>query len=294
METRKAHSGAIKGYSGVRQGAPIRGTLGAPVQAESIEEQLERIENLLQEKDPRYDLRLYKIQVHCAIARDAGGEAQEVQTEIRGIPRVTTVRSVGETVRETDQQTFVTMEVKFELLGPYGRVKYRDEVLIPGLMQIKGLRILRLTPIHRTNIKGSIRTVRESFMDRDRSSGFAPTQALQVMDSPRTDLQVALQDWMDGSVMAYDVAVNTREMRYHVMMPTKTLLPYISREFRAPADAFEGMYHNFIKHGARAPVFIALGKNGVIKVTGNEDLIWFAKRSGLEELPVFLSYQKQA
>ena len=92
--------------------------------------------------------------------------------------------------------------------------------------------------------------------------------------------------------MAYDVAMDTTDMRYHVMMPVEELLPYISREFRAPMDAFDGMYQNFIKNGATAPVYVAIGKNR-IKITGNEDLVWYAKRSGLEELPVFLSYQSQ-
>ena len=59
-------------------------------------------------------------------------------------------------------------------------------------------------------------------------------------------------------------------------------------------DAFDGMYQHFIANGAENPVYIALGKNNVAKVTGNEDLIWFAKRAGLEELPVFFSYQRQA
>jgi hypothetical protein len=93
--------------------------------------------------------------------------------------------------------------------------------------------------------------------------------------------------------MTYDAAMDTTDMRYHVMLPVEELLPYISREFRAPKDAFDGMYQNFISHGAQAPVYIAIGKNGRVKVTGGEDLIWFAKRSGLEELPVFLSYQSQ-
>jgi len=295
METRKAHSGAIKGYSGVRQGAPIRGTLGAPVQAESIEEQIERVENLLQEKDPNYDLRIYKMQVSCAIARNVGGEAQEVQTEIRGISRVTTVRSLGETVRETEQQTFVTMEVKFELLGPYGRVRYRDEVLIPGLMKIRGLKILRLTPIHRTNIKGSIRTVRESMGTP--AAGVAPQiAAMGVMTTPAQTLEQLLSDWMGQKGGAPDVAVNTQDMRYSVMMPVEELWPYCSQEFRAPANAFEGMYQHYIANGPRAPVFVAIGKNGVIKITGNQDIVWFAKRaSGLKgEVPVFISYQQQA
>ena len=52
-------------------------------------------------------------------------------------------------------------------------------------------------------------------------------------------------------------------------------------------------YQEFIKDGAEGPVYVAIGKNGRVKITGNEDLIWFAKKSGLEELPVFLSYQRQ-
>ena len=71
------------------------------------------------------------------------------------------------------------------------------------------------------------------------------------------------------------------------------LEPYLpNKEFRAPRDAFDGMYQNFIKNGALAPVYVAIGKNG-IKISGNEDLIWYAKKAGLEELPVFLSYQIQ-
>jgi len=185
------------------------------------------------------------------------------------------------------------MEVKFELLGTEGRVRYRDETLIPGLMRIKGLKILRLSPIHRINVKGTIRTVRESFGGGP--TGFAPQQQMmQKMETPRSSLEDALGDWVQGSVMAYDVAVNTRDMRYTTMIPVKELLPYISREFRAPADAFDGMYQHFIANGPQSPVYVALGKNGRIKITGNEDIVWFAKRAGLEEVPVFISYQKQA
>ena len=93
--------------------------------------------------------------------------------------------------------------------------------------------------------------------------------------------------------MVYDMPMDTSNMAYHVMMPVSELLPYTSREFRAPMDAFDGMYHQFIKNGATAPVYVAIGKNGRVKITGNEDLVWFAKKSGLEELPVFFSYQRQ-
>ena len=78
------------------------------------------------------------------------------------------------------------------------------------------------------------------------------------------------------------------------MFPVEELLPFIGgTEYRGDMKDFEGRYRHFIKDGATSPVYLAIGKNGRAKVTGNEDLIWFAKKAGLEELPVFLSYQRQ-
>ena len=48
-----------------------------------------------------------------------------------------------------------------------------------------------------------------------------------------------------------------------------------------------------IKTGPAGPVYVAVGKNGRVKITGNEDIVWFAKKSGLEQVPVFFSYQMQ-
>ncbi len=110
--------------------------------------------------------------------------------------------------------------------------------------------------------------------------------------TPRSTIDQIAADWQEGGVMSYDVAMNANNMACSVMLPVEELLPYISREFRAPKDAFDGMYQNFIKNGPSGPVYVAIGKNR-IKITGNEDLVWYAKRSGLEELPVFLSYQSQ-
>jgi hypothetical protein len=113
------------------------------------------------------------------------------------------------------------------------------------------------------------------------------------MRTPRMTLQNILDDWVDGGVKMYDDPAPNNLMSYHVMYPVEELLDYLSREFRAPMDAFDGMYQNFIKVGPTAPVYIALGKNGRIKITGGEDIIWFAKRAGLKEVPVFFSYQRQ-
>ena len=113
------------------------------------------------------------------------------------------------------------------------------------------------------------------------------------MNTPRMSINKVAQDWIDAGVMAYDTPMNTNNMAYHVMVPTKELKAFCSREFRAPADFFDGSYRNFIKHGPQVPVYVAVGQNGRVKITGNEDDVWYATKSGLEELPVFFSYQKQ-
>ena len=295
-----AFGGTVRDYSGVQDPAALRATLGEPRPAqESVEQQIDRIERLLTEKDPNYDLRIYSVKVDCSIAKDLGGEVQETQTEIRGIEGVTTVRTVGDT-RPSPQALLATYEIKFELVGAVSRVKYRDRILIPGMMRVKGLRILNISPIHRTNVRGTIRTVRENkkILEEYGFGGLAGSlsqvrQNSKTMPSPRKMLDSIAADWREGGVMSYDAPMNTNDMRYHVMMPVSELLPYCSREFRAPMDAFDGMYQNFIKNGAQAPVYVAVGKNGRVKITGNEDIIWFAKKSGLQELPVFLSYQRQ-
>ncbi len=82
-------------------------------------------------------------------------------------------------------------------------------------------------------------------------------------------------------------------MAYSVMMPVDELWQYCSRVYRGDKNDFEGRYRHCIADGPSAPVFVALGHTGRIKITGNEDILWFAKKSGLEEVPVFISYQKQ-
>jgi len=293
----------VNKYGGVQRGETLAGTMGEPQPVgESTEQQIDRIERLLQEKDPTYDLRIYSIKVDVSIQKDLGGEIQETQTEIRGIEGVTTVRTVGSTL-QLGSALLATYEIKFELLGAMSRVKYRDRILVPGLMKVKGLRILRVNPIRRTNIKGTIRSVRENkrALQEYATMGFGGAAAnlgaqrggTPALPTPRGSIQSIVDDWQQGGVMMYDAPSDSTDMRYHVMLPVSELLPYMSREFRAPKDAFDGMYQKFIKNGARAPVYVAIGQNGRVKVTGNEDLVWFAKRSGLEDLPVFLSYQRQ-
>ena len=76
---------------------------------------------------------------------------------------------------------------------------------------------------------------------------------------PRMSIDKVAQDWMDAGVMAYDTPMSTNNMAYHVMVPTKELKAFCSREFRAPGDHFDGGYKNFIKHGPQVPVYVAIG-----------------------------------
>ena len=192
--------------------------------------------------------------------------------------------SVGVTTRRL-QKDFGTIEIKFELLGNISRDKYLKRVLAPGLYKIKGLTIVRAG---RAEQISENQTLKEYFPYNSIADDPSPG-----LVTPALSLDQVVSDWVNGSLMAYDHPLDVRDMRYHVMMPVEELVPLMGRHFRAPMDGFKGMYRHFIKYGPTAPVFIAIGKNGKVKVTGNEDLIWFAKRSGLEELPVFFSYQTQ-
>jgi hypothetical protein len=124
-------------------------------------------------------------------------------------------------------------------------------------------------------------------------AGFDFQGSSPPMVTPRGALGQIAADWQQGGVMLYDVPMNTNDMRYHVMLPVEELLPYVKQVYRGDMGTFRGQYRDFIRTGPKQPVYIAVGENA-IKVTGNEDLIWFAKKAGLQDLPVFLSYQKQA
>ena len=176
-------------------GGTVRNYAGVSIQ-ENIEDQIERIEKLLQEKDSSYDLRIYSIVMDVSVSKDVGGEVQETQTEIRGINGVTTVRTLGN-LTPTGVTHTGKFEIKFEILGGMSRVKYRDRVLIPGMARISGLKILRVAPIHRTNKRGTIRTVREAMENAINEAGFGGmagamssvrTQNTRTMPTPRGTL----------------------------------------------------------------------------------------------------------
>ena len=165
------------------------------------------------------------------------------------------------------------------------------------MRRVPGINIVDWTPIHRTNVRGTIRTVRESSRINEWGLGGGAPGVFRnsphgLMTTPRMSMEDIIKDWEEG-VKAFDVPVNTNDMSYHVMMPLCELEPFMSRIYRADKISFDGRYKQFIENGPTLPVYLAIGRGGRVKVTGNEDILWFAKRSGLEEVPVFISYQNQ-
>tara|TARA_Y100001963_G_scaffold79038_1_gene109706 strand:+ start:1 stop:1026 length:1026 start_codon:yes stop_codon:yes gene_type:complete len=265
---------------------------------ESIEDQIARIDALLNEKESPIDLRIYTMQIGCSVNNEVGGAEMEIETQIRGIDGVTTVRSLPDLKRPlTPASDYNVFELKFEIVGGFSRVDYRDRVLFPNLRRVAGINIVDWTPIHRTNVRGTIRTVRESKSLKEWGGlGYDGAMAPEPgpkMPTPAVGLESVIEDWAEGGVRIYDTPMNTNQMQYHVMMDVDDLWQYCSRYYRGTKTDFDGRYKNFIRLGAQMPVYIALGQNGRAKITGNEDLIWFAKEAGEDQVPVFFSYQKQ-
>ena len=258
---------------------------------ESVEDQISRIDKLLNEADPSYDLRVYKVRMDIALQKDIGGEVKDTLTEIRGIEGVTTVRLIGDTEKVANS-TVGTIEIKFELNGPISRERYNKRILVPGLMKIRGMKILRM---------GNIEAVEGAALREALSMPFGGAVAglgsvrygTGPVRTPRLSIQQTADEWANDGIMGYDRPMANADMQYHVMVDTEELLPYMSRVYRNPKDAFDADYQHFIKNGPDGAVYVAVGKNGRIKITGNEDIVWFAKKSGLEQVPVFFSFQLQ-
>jgi hypothetical protein len=278
--------------------APVWPAVGStPPVNESVEDQIERIDNLLNEKTPPIDLRIYSMQVGCSVDGSIAGDQMVVETQIRGIDGVTIVKADTTSKRPlTPTSEYIIFDLKLEIVGAKNRVEYRDKILFPGLRLINGLGIVDWTPIHRTNVRGTVRTVRENLL---KEYGFVNTpytsqhSNMNQMVTPRPSLQTMIGDWSEGGVQLYDMPTDIASTSNHVMMPVEELAPLCNRIYRSDMTDFRGRYQNFIRQGAQLPVHLAIGQNGRAVITGNEDLVWFAQKAGLKELPVFIRYQKQ-
>ena len=285
----------VRASSEKEEGRPAdRGTIRAPlrkgVRAESIEEEIMRIDKMIAEDQPlqqKIDLRIYKVELGVIVNVALSGTDSQIENQIRGIEGVTTVRHLTQLSRRLGHGLeYRVYEIKFELFGQAQRDEYRDFKLVPGIVaDVQGIKV---------RDRGQVHAVERLSEWGGMGSGYGMIKRpAPDMVTPSIALEDVVLDWAEGGVQIYDVPMDANNMQYHVMMPVSELWPHASRYYRGSKTDFDGKYKHFIKSGAQLPVYVALGQNGRVKITGNEDLVWFAKTAGLEELPVFFSYQKQ-
>lgn len=254
-------------------------------------------EQQISESGQGYDLRIYETFFIISISKELGGDMQEIQTEIRAIPGVTTVRTVGVS-KDIGQRYLAKISIKFALLGATKRITYRRQTLIPKMSIIKGLQIHKVYPIERINKQGTIRRVNEKkqlkeYAINDYAQNAVPRKSSRKMPTPRNSIQNMVDDYSASGQQVYDMPVRTNNMAYHVMVPVEELMMYMPRYYRGDRMKYETSYQDFIANGPKIPVFVAIGANGRAKITGNEDIVFFAIEAGVAEVPVFFSYQRQ-
>tara|TARA_R110000824_G_scaffold71001_5_gene182016 strand:- start:10741 stop:14904 length:4164 start_codon:yes stop_codon:yes gene_type:complete len=287
LETDEAAWDYIDKQPGTTDEQKVVAALGALKASETVDEQIDRVDRMLSEREP-IDLRIYKVALGCVVDTQIAGTDSQIENQIRGIEEVTTVSHRADLERRVGQDAvYRVYEIKFELYGQQARDTYRDSVLVPSIekevvgatVRDRGLPELASAPLKEWGGLGYTAPPSDRYLPQ--------------MVTPRVSLDSVVEDWAEGGVQIYDTPMNTNQMQYHVMMPVEELWKVSSRYYRGTKADFDGRYKHFIKGGPQMPVYVALGQNGRARITGNEDLVWFAKKSGQEELPVFFSYQRQ-
>jgi len=113
-----------------------------------------------------------------------------------------------------------------------------------------------------------------------------------IRGTPVPTIQKLLDDWVNNEQAGFDEpAVRSGGQWQHTMMPVDELLQYLS-EVPQFIDV-PGAKDNIINNDIQDSVYVTLGKNGKVKVTGGEDVLLAAKRIGLKEVPTVFSFQIQ-
>ena len=232
------------------------------------------------------DVRLYEIDYVMSYPLGQGFEITDIHNIVRAIPDVTTVRTVGNAKRSQGNRTVSLQRLKFALKGQRSRMEWVRQILLPQIRKIDSR--IRLHKVDRAELISTSRgKVTESYGYFNSTQRQSPGRA-----TPRPTIQALIDDWVEGGVM-YDAPTNINLTRYSVMMPVEDLKHLCGREARKHGHHFDAGYEYFIQNGPRDPIYLAIGKNGRAKITGNEDDLRYAIKAGVEEVPVFISYQRQ-
>ena len=237
----------------------------------------------LQEVESPFDVRVYEIDFVMSYPLGQGFEITDIHNIIRAIPDVTTIRSIGHAKRTQGNRTASLQHLKFALQGQRSRMDWVQQILLPQIRKIDNR--IRIHKVERAELVSSSKSLRENWS--------TPYQRQSpAMVTPRATIRQTLEDWVQGGVM-YDSPMHTNLSSYHVMVPVEELEPYMSRQARKHGHHFDAGYENFIANGPVQPIYLAIGKNGRVKITGNEDDLRYALKAGVKEVPVFFSYQRQ-
>ena len=96
---------------------------------------------LLKEVDTSYRQRIYAVELRVRINKVKGGNKEQTLDEIRGIPGITVVSLVPGTHTSDEASYLSTLKCKFELIQNKDPAAYRNNILIPSLVNINGLSI---------------------------------------------------------------------------------------------------------------------------------------------------------
>ncbi|MHA2085415.1 MAG: hypothetical protein ACXABD_16795 [Candidatus Thorarchaeota archaeon] len=232
------------------------------------------------------DVRLYEMDFVMSYPLGMGYEITDIHNIIRAIPDVTTVRTVGNSKRTQGNRTISLQRLKFALKGQKPREEWVKQILLPQIRKIS--QDIRIHKVERADLVSASRQRMEEAYGYFNSTQRPSTPRT----TPRPTIQGLIDDWVEGGVM-YDQPTNLNLTRYSVMMPVADLEHLCSRHQRKHGHHFDAGYENFIQNGPRDPIYLAIGKNGRAKITGNEDDLRYAIKAGVEEVPVFISYQRQ-
>ena len=96
---------------------------------------------LLIEVDPSYRQSSYSIDLKVRIEKRTGGNKEQTLDEVRGIPFLTVVSIIPDTSSSDEAAYMTTLKCKYALTQNKDPVAYKENVLIPSLINIKGLSI---------------------------------------------------------------------------------------------------------------------------------------------------------